>query len=357
MTSRSLLLAAVAVLAPTGCDASGPTPTPPGPSETPATVASTREVGPVRKPDAVAGRDGAQSALLGGRLTWIFGDTFYATRSVDGTNYRTNTATTADPSAPLATAEPLDANGVPFAALAWTPDEVAYNAASGSGTDRVALWNAGLLADTPRGSLLGFYEKLYTKPSGWEAAGIGTARFAPGATAGTRAPGLLFDHAAGEPLFKHAMLHEGTVYLYGALAGSGGVARAPLASAEMRSAYTFWSGSSWSADVRRAAPLVGGIPGDLSVAWNAYLGRFVGVSVAFGSRTVTFRTAPRPEGPWSAARPLFETQAGANGQPVYAATQHEALARDGGKTIAVSYALPTACFLCGEVVLVEATFD
>lgn len=357
MASRPLFLAAALAVLASGCDSSAPAPPVPGVPESPVTVASTREVGMVRKPAAVAGRDGAQSALLGGRLTWVFGDTFYATQSVDGTNYRTNTATTADPATPLATTEPLDANGIPFAALAWTPDEVAYNAASGSGTDRVALWNAGLVADAPRGSLLGFYEKLYTKPSGWTAAGIGTARFAPGATTGTRAPGLLFDHAAGEPLFKHATLHEGTVYLYGALSGGGGVAKAPLATAETRSAYTFWTGTAWSSDVRQAAPLAGGVPGDLSVAWNAHLGRFVGVSVPFGSRTVTFRTAPRPEGPWSTAQPLFETQAGANGQPVYAATQHPALARDGGRTIAVSYSLPTACFLCGEVVLVEATFD
>lgn len=364
---RPLLFAAtLALLTASGCDSSDPTtpdptmpdPTMPGAPATPVTVASTRVVGPVQKPGAVAGRDGAQSALLGGRLTWVFGDTFYSTLSVDGTNYRTNTATTADPATPLVTTEPLDANGVPFAALAWTPDEVAYNAASGSSSDRVALWNAGLVADAPRGSLLAFYEKLYTKPSGWTAAGIGTARFAPGATTGTRAPGLLFDHAAGEPLFKEAMLHDGTVYLYGALpGGGGGVAKAPLAQAEARSAYTFWTGTAWSADVGQAGRIANGVPGNFSVAWNAHLGQFVGVSLAFGSRTVTFRTAPRPEGPWSDARPLFETQAGANGQPVYAAIQHPALARDGGKTIAVSYSLPTDCFLCGEVVLVEATFN
>ena len=364
MTARPLrlaaaLAAALAALTASGCDSGVPEqPTPEAPTPAaPVTVASAHEVGPVGKPAAVAGRDGAQSALLGGRLLWVFGDTFYSTLSVDGTNYRTNTATTADPATPLVTAEPLDANGAPFAALAWTPDEVAYSAASGSVSDRVALWNAGLVADAPRGSILAFYEKLYTKPSGWTAAGIGTARFAPGATTGTRAAGLLFDHAAGEPLFKQAMLHEGTVYLYGAVPGGGGVARAPLAQAEMRSAYTFWTGSMWSADIAQEAPLAGGVPGDLSVAWNTHLGRFVGVSVAFGSRTVTFRTAPRPEGPWSSPQTLFETQAGANGQPVYAAIQHPALARDGGKTIAVSYSLPTDCFLCGEVVLAEATFD
>ncbi len=339
-----------------GCDSGTSGPTPPPAIETPVTVASTREVGTVGKPATVAGRDGAQSALVGGRLLWVFGDTFFATRSVDGTNYRTNTATLADPATPLVTTEPLDANGVPLTALALTPAELAYNAASGSGTDRVAVWNAGLVTDAARGSALGFYESLYTKPAGWEAIGIGTARFQPGQTTGTRTPGLLFDRAAGEPLFKSALLHDGTVYLYGALAGGGtGVAKAPLASAETRSAYTFWTGNAWSSEIQQTGVLAG-VPADLSVAWNAHLGRFVGVSVPFGSRTVTFRTAARPEGPWSSAQPLFETRAGANGQPVYAATQHPALARDGGKTIAVSYSLPTDCFLCGEVVVVDVTF-
>lgn len=323
----------------------------------PVEVASVREVGFVGKPPEVAGRDGAQSARLGGSLLWVFGDTFFSTLSVDGTNYRTNTATVADVAHPLATAEPLDAHGIPFAALAWTADEQTYNDASGDATDRVALWNAGLVPDAARGSILAFYEKLYTRPSGWTAAGIGTARFAPGATTGTRADGLLFDHAAGEPLFKTAMLHDGTVYLYGVLTGGGGgVARAPLASAETRRAYTFWDGSAWTPDVSRSAPLAGRAPGDLSVAWNAHLGQFLGVSSQPLGQRVVFRTAPRPEGPWSAARTLVETRAGANGQPTYVATQHPALARDGDRTISVTYSLPTDCFLCGEVVLVEVTF-
>lgn len=324
-----------------------------------ATVASVQDVGFVGKPTKVAGRDGAQTAVLGGRLLWVFGDTFFGTQSVDGYNYRTATATLADPAAPLATTEPLDANGIPYAAIPWTNDELAYNAASGSGSDRVALWNAGLVADPARTSLLGFYEKLYTQPTGWQAQGIGTIRFAPGQTVGTRTAGLLFDRAKGEPLFKHALLHDGMVYLYGNLAsGAGGVARAPLERATERIAYTFWDGNGWSADVAKAAPMTGNAPGSLSVAWNAYLGRFVGVYSQTLDTRMLVRTAPRPEGPWSAPTLLFATREGPSGNRVtYAGTQHPALAQDGGQTIAVSYSLPTDCFLCGEVVLVRVTFQ
>lgn len=353
----ALPLAALALCL-AGCDSAddctGPSCT--DPDARPVEVASTREVGAIGKPAAVAGRDGVQSVALGGQVLWIFGDTFYSTQSVDGTNYRTATATLADLATPLVTAEPLDANGIPFAALAWTDAERAYNAASGNGSDRVALWNAGLVPDAARGTALAFYEKLYTKPSGWTAAGIGTARFSPGQTTGTRAPGLLFNHEAGEPLFKWAMLHDGLVYLYGVVPGGGGVARAPLDRAESRSAYTFWDGRAWTADISKVAPLTGGVPGDLSVAWNAYLGQFVGVYAQPFGTAIVFRTAPRPEGPWSAARPLFATRAGANGQPTYVGAQHPALARDGGQTIAVTYSLPTDCFLCGEVILTDVTF-
>lgn len=321
---------------------------------------TSKPLGFIEKPAEVGGRDGAQSAAIGGALLWIFGDTFFGKKSVDGVHYRTNTAAIASVADPLMTSEPLDDNGAPFAALAWTEGELAYNEAAEEGSDRVALWNAGLVADEEEGTLLAFYEKLYTKPSGWEAAGIGTARFRPGETTGERAEGLLFDwEQKEEPLFKHAMLHEGTVYLYGAKPGLpiGYVARAPLFRAEERSAYTFWDGEGWSADVEKAAPLSMHAPGDMSVAYNAYLERFVAISSQPLDTRVMIRVAARPEGPWSESRVLFETDKGADGAPTYVGTQHPALERDGGRTIVVSYSLPTDCFLCGEVALVEVTFE
>lgn len=327
------------------------------PVRRPARVESVTEVGFIGKPATVGGRDGAQSAALGGKLLWIFGDTFFATTSVDGTHYRTNTATVADVASPLVTTEPLDANGVPLTAIDWTDDEKAYNAA-GTDNDRVALWNAGLVPDAASGTLLAFFEKLYTKPSGWVAAGIATARFRPGETTGARHDGLLFDRADDEPLFKSAMLHDGMVYLYGSRPGDVGarVARAPLARAEERAAYTFWDGAEWNTDVKQSVVLEKTLRPGVTVAWNAFLGQFVGIASETFGHAIELSTAPRPEGPWSERKVIFETREGADDQPTYVGTQHPALERDGGRTIAVSYSLPTACFLCGEVVLVDVTF-
>src|SRR5689334_20251225 len=76
----SFIVAALA--AATGCDSSTTSPSP---------VDAVRDLGPIGKPPKVIGRDGGGSGLIGGKILWLFGDTFWPFKSADGTNYRTNT--------------------------------------------------------------------------------------------------------------------------------------------------------------------------------------------------------------------------------------------------------------------------
>ena len=319
-------------------------------------VVSTRDVGTMGKPATTATRDSGESVLVGGKVLWTFGDTFFSPKSADGVNFRTNTAALADPSNPLVVSEPLDASGAPFAALDHTAEETAYNAARDPTKDRIALWFGGLV---PEGAgALAFYLKLVVRPDlDYTYLGVGTARFAAGQTKGTRMPGLLFDYAKGEPRFERPMLHEGTVYLYGERPGRQGVfgvAKAPLARATERAAYTFWNGTAWTASVAETATVFDGIPGQMSAAWNPYLGRFMAVYMNVPAQKVVYRTAARPEGPWSAPADLFTPLRAETGF-AYAAMEHPHLRKEGGKTLFVTYYRPMAGFLQGELRAVEVT--
>jgi hypothetical protein len=65
------------------------------------------------------------------------------------------------------------------------------------------------------------------------------------------------------------------------------------------------------------------------------------------SNDVWWRSAPRPEGPWSAAQRLFSAIAPPADND-YAAKEHPELAADGGRSLVVSYARPLGGF-DGEV--------
>jgi hypothetical protein len=55
-------------------------------------IESAKTLGPLSMPASMYGRDGGQSALIGGKSKWIFGDSFFDRYSEDGINYRTNTS-------------------------------------------------------------------------------------------------------------------------------------------------------------------------------------------------------------------------------------------------------------------------
>ena len=95
----------------------------------------------------------------------------------------------------------------------------------------------------------------------------------------------------------------------------------------------------WNTDLTAGAPVLHGAPGELSVSWNAHTGTYLAVHSAIFSDEIVFHTAPRPEGPWTDARPLMvgAHHAGTND---YAGREHPELATDGGRGLVVTYAHP-----------------
>ena len=320
------------------------------------TIASTRELGTVGHPKSVAARDGGATALIGGQLLWMFDDTLVYGDS----HVRSSSAALANPTNPLVVHEPLDANGAPFQFVPFTAEEQAYNDSTGKPDDRIAIWPASVI--NYQGGGLVYSYKLKVQPGflNYQFIGVALATVRAGQTAATREPGLLFTDP--EPDFVNAMIYHNMVYVFGRphnMDTSNApyvAARAPLAQATNRSAYTFWNGSSWTSDVNQVTALFTGIPGAMSVSYNSYLGQFLAVYSQALSNDVMMQTAPSIVGPWSSPIVAFSGLPPSQGANDYAGIEHPELAKNGGRTIYVSYFQPLSD-VTGEMHLVEVNFQ
>jgi hypothetical protein len=315
-------------------------------------IASTKDLGVVGKPASVMVRDGGATLLLGGRLLWMFGDTLVS----NDTQVRSNTAALADPRNPLVTHEPLDANGRPYQFVPFTAEEQAYNDSTSKPDDRIAIWPTSAI--NYRGQGLVFSYKLHVKPGflNYEFLGVALAQVQPGQTKAKRLPGLLFTYP--EPDFVCAQVYRGEVYVYGGNHSSDNanvVARAPLDQATNRKAYTFWNGKNWVADVKQAQPVFTQIPGAVTVSYNNYLGQFLVTNSRPLSPDILMRTGPGFAGPWSEPIVAFSGKPPSSDGYDYAGVEHPELAKNGGRTIYVSY-FNTTGFLAGDLRLVEVNF-
>jgi len=319
----------------------------------PPSVRAFTDLGALSMPPVVTARDGGASVRVGNRVLWTFGDTLMTVTATDGFNYRSATAAWGALAAPLALDEPLDSAGAPFQLLPYAPDEAAYNSAHGP-MERYALWPGGAIAAPGGNEAWVFYQRLLVHPGdlNYQPLDVGLARLTTGSTIATRDPAPLF--TAPTPAYSLAALADGGfVYLYavtpvaGQLDSTCTVVRAPLARADDPAAWAAWDGGAWNADLTRAATVLHGPPGDLSVSFNAHLGGYLAVYSGIFSNDVWMRTASRPEGPWSDARQLFTAMAPTSGND-YAGKEHPELARENGDGIVVSTARPTGT-LRGEV--------
>ncbi len=120
-------------------------------------------------------------------------------------------------------------------------------------------------------------------------------------------------------------------------------------------AWRYYRGNGlWTADATRAVEVMQASP-LLSVHWNAHLRRYVSVSNVTLADGIELRTAPRPEGPWSAPQMIARGAAPPRGGlHNWAALAHPELSRDGGRVEYVSYRHPIGDF-DHEIRLMEIT--
>lgn len=342
-----------------------------------AEVVGARELPALAVSPDIRGRDGGYSAWVFDRSVWLYGDTILARAGVDGSAWRGNSVSwTRDTLAGDGIAgfeEPVDELGVPREFFPYTAEEAAYNAAHrdlGDGAcaepcgARWALWPGPLIADPERGRVLVFYGKFHAAPGDFNFYSVGNslavwtgladAPTRPSLRPNTDEPTLLF--AADEPALGTAAVVDGEdLYAY-ACDGDGldkpcVVARAPLARATERAAWSFWGGDDWvpGADEAEAVFDAHTIA---DVHYNAYIDAFLVVYSRPLDNDLYLRTAPRPEGPWSrevlAARGLAPDNDTVN----YSGLGHAEFAADGGRREYLTYMRSTGDW-SSELRLVE----
>ncbi len=315
-------------------------------------IQNTKELGALSMPTHLVGRDGGQSVLLSGNIIWIFGDSFFDKKGVDGMQYRTNTAAQSTVNNPLTTSETLDANGVSSQFIPFTADEKKFNDSTNDPTNRIALWPTGIVTNDNNNALV-FYTKLHIAVT-WTDYGIGIAHYVPGQSTTTRNADLLFHYP--EPNFQKPFIYNKYLYVYGQLRNKQGAAigRAPVDNAENRTAYEFWNGSTWTKDINAAASILDVIPG--SVSYNPFFKTLINVYEQPFNNNAFIRFANNPEGPWSKKQVLYATPAPSSGFN-YIMNEHVELSKNNGKTITISYSHPLPAFLAGEIRLVEINFQ
>lgn len=230
---------------------------------------------------------------------------------------------------------------IPFM-LPLRADEAAFNAAHAP-SETLGVWE-GSSAAALAGDSWVFYTRLRVRPGYLNfdgiSAGVGL-RAADGTF--TRVNDALFV-APEDAYTAAATTRDGYVSAFGCrvvgvLDAECRVGRAPVSRVSDRRAWTFWDGGAWSPNIARAAVVARGMNGP-SMQWNPHVGAYVAAYGAVLGDDLFLRTAPRPEGPWSAPQRVFRGLPAGDGHNDYNFALRAEMSSADGCTLAITYDHP-----------------
>jgi hypothetical protein len=220
-----------------------------------------------------------------------------------------------------------------------------------------------IVIDSMSNRALVFYMVVYAQPGNFNFQGAGSSvalwqDFTQSPARPTFNPSSVADHPdlmfnQNEPDFgSAALIRNGTLYAYGCDYSRGcRLGRVDPASAQDRSAWSFYAGDGgWSSRIGDAISVFGDA-NILSVSWSSFLQQYVAVYSPPFSQNVVLRTSPNPEGPWSREVRAFIAMPPTSGN-VYDAHAHSEYDLNGGQTLFVTYTRATGTF-SSEVRLVS----
>ena len=296
---------------------------------------------------SIISQDGGESFTVPGGAIWAFGDTFKGTRSADGTPHFAGGAISCAiaflgakaPDYPPAFDYLVSSNRDAVSPFAFFPDE--------QPTERYRIWPLGGIYANSQYYL--FYSLIEVFGNGqWDFRGVGSGL---GRSAVALGPyERLQPHGDWRfPIAPTQVIEAGGwVYLFGIqeFDGKQGVALARVRpeNIEDPEAYEFYTGPGPKFSPRKetAACLVGHVPGQVSVAWNPYLQKYVMVSSSDFDhpREIRFLVADAPYGPWSPPVARVEVPQYAQGKRLemaYCAYLHPELFRGDGRVMNLTY--------------------
>jgi hypothetical protein len=296
---------------------------------------------------SIVSQDGGESFAVPGGAIWAFGDTFKGSRSADGTPHFAGGAVSCAiaflgkdaRTYPPAFDYLVSSNGVVTSPFTFLPEEQPES--------RYRIWpGAGIYLN---GQCYLFYSLIEVFGNGqWDFRGVGS-----GLSRSTMALGHYERlRPRGDWRFPIAAAQvieaDGWLYLFEIRdtkrAQGVALARVRPEKIEEPGSYEFYGGPGPKFSSRRedAKILVKNVPGQVSVAWNPYLQKYVMASSSDfdRQREIRFLVAYAPYGPWG--RPVArievpEYRQGKRVELVYCAYLHPELFRENGRVINLTY--------------------
>lgn len=309
-------------------------------------------LGGAKERAGIVGQDGSHTAVVDGLVYWDFGDTVLD----DGTWLPNTLAWSADSDASdCITLAPVRAGS---RAMPLLPSDLA---------SELTVWPLGMEATAP-GKVSFYYASVVPDAElGWRVTGVGIGSFDTETLTGERALGGALPWREGLPLPSRTFADDRYVYVFLGISREPWttdtvLARVPRGAMESPASYQYWEpgdagtlgrwrgglwdgeNGSWEPAVTGMAPLwrQPGTHNGVEVAYNEYLGRWLAVYTTGFMTSVNVRAADELTGPWDGPEavlvncPTFHPPP-QQGWVCYTGAQHEFYARDGGRTIYVSY--------------------
>ena len=294
---------------------------------------------------SIVSQDGGESFTVPGGAIWAFGDTFKGSRSADGNPHFEGGAEsctlaflpTNSAAYPPAFNYFVSTNGAISPFTYFTNEPLA----------RYRIWPLGGICLNGQNYL--FYSLIEIFGTGsWDFRGVG------GGLARSATPLGPYErlqphgdwHFPIEP--TQVLAVDGWLYLYGikeANRKQGAIlARVRPEKIEDPGAYEFYAGAGpqFSPQKDAASVLVSNVPGQVSVAWNSYLQKYVMASSSdfFHPCEIRLRVADAPCGPWSPPVARVELPAIRQGRRLnlaYCAYLHPELFRENSRVMILTY--------------------
>lgn len=302
----------------------------------------------------IVGMDGGHTVKVGDTGYWTFGDTLLNNGWMIPNSIAWSTDTDASDCVDLT---PKQSNGraVPLLEL--------------PNPEKLTVWPVGM-EETAPGTVHFYYASVVPDPTGgWHAIGTGIASFDTATLTGTPALGGSLVWKEGS--FGPSRTVTDDTYVYVLLDASRStwttdtiLARVPRQSFASPSAYEYWDaggpdrparwiGGLWNAASGSWNPAINDLPplwrqlgmhNGVDIAYNEFLGKWLAVYTTAFMTSFNARVADDLTGPWSTHQSVLVDclnfhQAPSQEAPFvcYTGSQHEFYARDGGRTIYVTY--------------------
>lgn len=299
----------------------------------------------------VAGKDTGGAVVIDGRVYFTFGDTLLE----DGGMLPNLVGSSTD----------LDASDC----VEFAPREIGGRAApllSTAPAGEQTVWPMGIEATAAETAHFFYASVESAGPEGWSVRGVGIGSFDAGTLTASRARDGALLWGAGLPLPTRTFADD--LYVYAFLDISRApwttetvLARVPKRDVDDPSRYQYWDeggpnepgrwvtglwdaeAGTWDEALSSLGPLwrQAGMHNGIEVAYNEFLGQWLAVYSTGFMSAIGARTAESLTGPWTGPEAVLVDCArfheAGRGFLCYSGAQHEFFARDGGRTIYVSY--------------------